>query len=83
MVTELSRMLIKEEIDENSTVYIDAAADGNSLAYRVEKNGGFVDAATGKKSDVLIQINNVPRSDAAQTVKKMKIEETDEDEMEE
>lgn len=78
-------MLIKEEIDENSTVFIDAAADGDGLSYRVEKNGGFVDAATGKKSDVLIQINNaVPRSEAAQTVKKMKIQEIDEeDEMEE
>lgn len=76
-------MLIREEIDENSTVFIDAGADGESLSYRVEKNGGFVDATTGKKSDVLIQINNVPKSDAAQTVKKMRIEEIDEDEMEE
>ena len=83
MVTELSRMLIKEEIDENSTVFIDAGGDGDRLTYRVEKNGGLVDAQTGNKSDVLIQLKNGIRSDAAaQTVKKMKIEEIDEDEME-
>lgn len=75
MVTELSKMLVKEEIDENSTVYIDAAFDGKDLSYRVEKNGGLVNAATGKKSDILIQLPNGPRSDAAQAVKKMKIEE--------
>ncbi|KAK0592410.1 hypothetical protein LWI29_018637 [Acer saccharum] len=80
VVTELSRMLIREEIDENSTVYIDAGLDGESLLYRVEKNGGFVNAATGQKSDLLIQIHNGPtRSDAAQSVKKMKIEEIDDD----
>ncbi|KAG7037142.1 Chaperone protein ClpB1, partial [Cucurbita argyrosperma subsp. argyrosperma] len=84
VVTELSRMLIKEEIDENSTVFIDAGGDGDRLTYRVEKNGGLVDAQTGNKSDVLIQLKNGTRSDAAaQTVKKMKIEEIDEDEMEE
>ena len=80
VVTELSRMLIREEIDENSTVYIDAGPDGDSLVYRVEKNGGFVNAATGQKSDLLIQIHNgSTRSDAAQSVKKMKIEEIDDD----
>lgn len=73
-------MLIREEIDENSTVYIDAAPTGNDLVYRVERNGGLVDAATGRKSDVLIQLPNGPRSDAAQAVKKMKIEEIDDDE---
>lgn len=83
MVTELSKMLIKEEIDENSTVYIDAGPNGSELVYRVEKNGGLVNAVTGQKSDVLIQIPNGPRNDAAQAVKKMKIEEIqdDDDEM--
>jgi ATP-dependent Clp protease ATP-binding subunit ClpB len=82
VVTELSRMLIKEEIDENSTVYIDAGPNGSELVYRVEKNGGFVNAATGLKTDVLIQIPDGPRNDAAQAVKRMKIEEIDEgDEM--
>jgi len=82
VVTELSRMLVKEEIDENSTVYIDAGPEGSELIYRVEKNGGMVNAVTGQKSDVLIQIPNgpLPRSDAAQAVKKLKIEPMDEDE---
>ncbi|TYI18302.1 hypothetical protein ES332_A07G080200v1 [Gossypium tomentosum] len=84
VVTELSRMLVKEEIDENSTVYVDASPKRNELVYWVEKNGGLVNAATGQKSEVLVQIpNGQPRSDAAQAVKKMKIEEMDEDEDEE
>ncbi|XAR65529.1 hypothetical protein NMG60_11009681 [Bertholletia excelsa] len=80
VVTELSKMLVKEEIDENSTVYIDASPNGDVLTYRVEKNGGLVDGTTGQKSDVLIQIPNGPaRSDAAQAVKKMRIEEIEDD----
>lgn len=75
VVTELSRMLVREEIDENSTVYIDAGPDGQDLVYRVEKNGGLVNATTGQKTDVLIQIPKAPRDDAAQKVKKMKIQE--------
>ncbi|KAK9913506.1 hypothetical protein M0R45_037320 [Rubus argutus] len=39
VVTELSRMLIGEEMDENSTVYIDAGPNGSELVYLVEKNG--------------------------------------------
>lgn len=85
VVTELSRMLVREEIDENSTVYIDAGPDGQDLVYRVEKNGGLVNATTGQKTDVLIQIPKAPRDDAAQKVKKMKIQEivdnNDDDEM--
>lgn len=72
-------MLIREEIDENSTVYIDAVPGKKELSYRVEKNGGLVNAKTGQKSDILIDILNGVRSDAAQAVKKMKIEATDED----
>lgn len=85
MVTQLSKMLIREEIDENSTVYIDAAANKKELSYKVEKNGGMVNAATGQKSDVLIEIpNGVVKSDAAQAVKKMKIQiDEDDEEMEE
>ncbi|KAL3849129.1 hypothetical protein ACJIZ3_011011 [Penstemon smallii] len=86
VVTELSKMLVKEEIDENSTVYIDASLDGKKLVYRVEKNGGLVNAATGQKSDILIQLpnGNVRPTDAAQAVKRMKIEEIeDDDEMDE
>lgn len=81
MVTELSRMLVREEIDENSTVYIDAGPNGDDLVYRVDRNGGLVNATTGQKSDVLIQIPNGPRNDAAEAMKKMKIEMEDEDEI--
>ncbi|KAJ0971439.1 hypothetical protein J5N97_019398 [Dioscorea zingiberensis] len=86
VVTQLSKMLIREEIDENSTVYIDAAPNKKDLSYRVERNGGMVNMSTGQKSDVLIEIpNGVMKSDAAQAVKKMKIQQLDEDddEMEE
>lgn len=79
-MTELSRMLVREEIDENSTVYIDAGPKGNELVYRVEKNGGLVNEATGQKADILIQIPNGARTDSAQAVKKMKIEEIEDDE---
>ncbi|XP_061998087.1 chaperone protein ClpB1-like [Rosa rugosa] len=58
VVTELSRMLIGGEIDENSTIYIDARPNGSELLYRVEKNGGLVNAVTGQKTDVLIQLAN-------------------------
>ncbi|KAF7112438.1 hypothetical protein RHSIM_RhsimUnG0229400 [Rhododendron simsii] len=67
-------MLVREEIDENSTVYIDAAPNGKDLVYQVEKDGGLVNAATRRKSDILIQIPNDAKSDAPQLVKKMKIE---------
>ncbi|KAL1823530.1 chaperone protein ClpB1 [Daucus carota subsp. sativus] len=79
VVTELSKMLVKAEIDENSTVYIDADLTGKELSYRVEKNGGLVNAVTGQKSDILIQIPNGPRNEAAQAVKKMRIEEIEDD----
>jgi ATP-dependent Clp protease ATP-binding subunit ClpB len=39
------------------------------LSYRVEKNGGIVNAETGLKSDILIQIPNGPKSDAVQKMK--------------
>ncbi|KAM7270932.1 hypothetical protein ACFE04_030146 [Oxalis oulophora] len=71
-------MLIREEIDENSTVYIDS--NGDELAYRVEKNRGLVNEM-GQKSEVLIQIPNRTKSRyASQAVKKMKIEEIQDDE---
>ncbi|KAI3894224.1 hypothetical protein MKX03_013871 [Papaver bracteatum] len=77
VVTELSKMLVREEIAENSTVYFDASIDGNELAYRVEKNGGLVNASTGEKFDILIGVKN---DVASQAVKRMKIMELDEDE---
>lgn len=77
VVTEMSKMLIREEIDENSTVYIEAGIEG--LVYRVEKNGGMVNAATGQKADVLIQVPNGPGSGITQAAKKIKIQELDDD----
>ncbi|ONK60552.1 uncharacterized protein A4U43_C08F19790 [Asparagus officinalis] len=59
--------------DENSTVYIDTIVGKKELSYRVEKNGDLVNASTGQKSDILIEIPAKVRSDAAQSVKKMKI----------
>ncbi|KAI3935052.1 hypothetical protein MKW98_009971, partial [Papaver atlanticum] len=76
VVTELSKTLVREEIAENSTVYFDASIDGK-LAYRVEKNGGLVNASTGEKSDILIGVKN---DVASQAVKRMKITELDENE---
>ncbi|KAM3351097.1 hypothetical protein ACQJBY_023237 [Aegilops geniculata] len=74
MVTELSKMLIREEIDENSTVYIDAAPGKDELTYGVDKHGGLVNARTGHKSDILIQVpSGAVGGDAAHAVKKMKI----------
>ncbi|XP_073035400.1 chaperone protein ClpB1 [Primulina eburnea] len=82
VVTQLSKMLIREEIDENSTVYIDASVDGKELVYTVETNGGLVNAATGEKSDILIHLPNGTPSDPVQAVKRIKIEEIlDDDEM--
>lgn len=82
VVTELSKMLIRGEIDENSTVHIDSSPMGDDLVYRVEM-GGLVNANTGKKTDILIEIpNSGTRSDAAQAVKRMKIEELEDEEME-
>ncbi|OVA09809.1 ClpA/B family [Macleaya cordata] len=83
VVTELSKMLVREEIDANSTVHIDAGEGGKELVYRVEKNVELVNASTGQKSDILIQIPNGSRNDAAsQAAKKMKIEVIDLVEME-
>jgi len=77
-------MLIQEEIDENCTVYIDAAPAKDELAYKVDRSGGLVNAETGQKSDILIQVPSAAgRGDAAQVVKKMRIMEDDEDGMDE
>ncbi|CAL5095866.1 unnamed protein product [Urochloa decumbens] len=88
VVTQLSKMLIQEEIDENCTVYIDAAAGAkDELAYKVDRSGGLVNAETGQKSDILIQVPSGAvrgEGDAAKAVKKMRImEEEDEDGMDE
>ena len=41
-------MLVREEIDENSTVYIDAGPNRSGLVYKVEKNGGLVNKDTSQ-----------------------------------
>ncbi|EPS73730.1 hypothetical protein M569_01026, partial [Genlisea aurea] len=79
VVTELSKMVVKGEIDENSTVFIDVE-DGR-LRYDVERNGGLVNAATGERSDILIQlpsgVNGGRTTEAAK--KRIKIEEVVDD----
>jgi ATP-dependent Clp protease ATP-binding subunit ClpB len=81
VVTHLSKMLIQEEIDENCTVYIDAAPRKDELDYKVDRSGGLVNAVTGQKSDILIQVpSSAARGEAAQAVKKMRIMEEDEEE---
>lgn len=82
VLTLLSWMLISGEIDENSTVYIDAVPEQQTLSYRVDRNGGIVNQNTGAKSDILIEIPNSAyfNADASQAVKKMRIEEIDDDE---
>ncbi|CAL4961441.1 unnamed protein product [Urochloa decumbens] len=80
VVTELSKMLIKEEIDENSTVFIDAAPNKDELTYKVDMNGGLVNAQTRQKSDILIQVPSGAINDgAAHAVKKMRIMQDDND----
>ena len=83
MVTELSRMLIREEIDDNSTVFIDAEPARDELSFRVDRNGGLVDPTTGHVGDILIQVpNGSDRAASSQTVKKIKLDldvEDDED----
>jgi ATP-dependent Clp protease ATP-binding subunit ClpB len=75
VVTELSRMLVREEIDENTTVYIDANPKLSDLAYTVEKNGGIVNGETGMKSNILIQIPNGPKTDQCSSGKEDEMEE--------
>ncbi|KAI5081693.1 hypothetical protein GOP47_0001436 [Adiantum capillus-veneris] len=77
VVTQLSHMLINDVIDDNSTVYIDAAPGKKELSYRVEKSGGFVDAATGQKSDILIGLGNANSEPHGN--KKFRIEEIESD----
>ncbi|ONK60719.1 uncharacterized protein A4U43_C08F21840 [Asparagus officinalis] len=67
-------------VDDNGNIYIADTSNmairkisDTELSYRVEKNGGLVNASTGQKSDILIEIPAKVRSDAAQSVKKMKI----------
>ncbi|KAJ3701599.1 hypothetical protein LUZ61_005304 [Rhynchospora tenuis] len=42
VVTQLAKMLIRDEINENSTVYIEVAQGKDELMYRCEQNDGHV-----------------------------------------
>ncbi|GBG79085.1 hypothetical protein CBR_g28800 [Chara braunii] len=46
VVTELSRMLIRGEIEDNSVIVIDYDAVKRTLVYRVERNGGMMGPKT-------------------------------------
>lgn len=85
IVTELSKMLIREEIDENYTVFVDASPNKDELTCKVDMNGGPVNAQTGQRSDILIQVpNGANNGRAANTVKKMWLmQDDDDDDMEE
>nr|ABB73202.1 heat shock protein 101 [Funaria hygrometrica] len=75
VVTNLSRMLINDEVDDNSTVFIDVKPGENQLSYAVERNGGLVNSITGKKADILIEVPRVEQHD----VKRIRVEEPDSD----
>eukprot|EP01018_Ginkgo_biloba_P024764 Gb_21273 [translate_table: standard] len=81
VVTQLSLMLISGEIDENTSVYIDAMPEQQRLSYQVEKNEGLPNPNNGK-SPILIENPSSVKSDPPQTVTKtkMKFEEIDDDE---
>lgn len=70
-MVELSKMIIREEIDDNTTVFIDADPKGSGLIYRIKNNGSIVIVENGVKSNIFIQI---PKSDATRPAKKMRIE---------
>ncbi|CAH2076482.1 unnamed protein product, partial [Thlaspi arvense] len=63
VVTELSKMIVREEIDDNSAVYIDVNATKTDLVYRIDKNGGLVDEndKTEQNSDMVILFANKKR----------------------
>ncbi|KAJ1688066.1 hypothetical protein LUZ63_019456 [Rhynchospora breviuscula] len=42
VVTQLSKMFIQDEINENSTVHIEVAQGKDELIYRIEQKNGFV-----------------------------------------
>eukprot|EP00897_Mesotaenium_endlicherianum_P002584 jgi/Mesen1/2353/ME000156S01498 len=74
LVTALSKMLINDEIDDNSTVFVnceppgsDPAAPTARLAYRVEKNGGLtaVKRGAGGKNLEEYLIDVPPADDSA------------------
>lgn len=72
-MTELSKMLVQGQIDENSTVYIDVAPGGNQLHFTIKKDGG-VGSAAGKNKDNLVKASE---GTSAKAVKKMRLDAMD------
>ncbi|CAA7043909.1 unnamed protein product [Microthlaspi erraticum] len=74
VVTELSKMIVREEIDDNSNVYIDVNAAKTDLAYRIDKNrGGSVDEKTEQIFDVVtLSANKRRKNKVPSSSKKMK-----------
>ncbi|KAA0057986.1 chaperone protein ClpB1 [Cucumis melo var. makuwa] len=62
VVTDLSKMLIKEEIGEEYTVYVDANYNGKDLKYNVEKNNGLINGISVKRYEILIQIPTMEKN---------------------
>ena len=55
-------MLMKEEIGEEYTVYVDANDDGKDLKYNVEKNNGLIDGISDGRYEILIQIPTMEKN---------------------
>uniref|UniRef100_A0A0A0LPI1 Clp R domain-containing protein n=1 Tax=Cucumis sativus TaxID=3659 RepID=A0A0A0LPI1_CUCSA len=62
VVTNISKMLMKEEIGEEYTVYVDANDDGKDLKYNVEKNNGLIDGISDGRYEILIQIPTMEKN---------------------
>lgn len=73
VVTVLSKMIVREEIAENSIVYIDVSAVKAGLVYRIGKTGGFVNKKS--KNGCTKQKKKKSKNDEGHIVKKIKIEE--------
>ena len=59
-------MVLRGEIDENSTAYIGIEPKGPELVYQVEKNGGLANTTAGQKSNVFIQLSHGVTIDESQ-----------------
>lgn len=59
MVTDISMMIVREEIDDDSIVCIDVNEAKTDLVYRIDKN---VVAKTEQTLDVVIHLGNERRS---------------------
>ncbi|KAI5081695.1 hypothetical protein GOP47_0001438 [Adiantum capillus-veneris] len=71
VVTQLSKMMIEEELDENCTIFIDVTPGKNELSYRVEKS------INDAKPDLLAGLSDTKAKPHAN--KKLKIEKSDSD----